>query len=784
MKTVELELTGGIISADGVTAGDAGDSLDLVAGAGNATYGDGGSVNITAGSAPAAGDGGDINILPGSGTISSGSQEVDVGGVRVGGDATGLTNDATVYAAAIVIDGGSSQPIAVTGSAAQTYTTLLSELNADTTGATWSIAGGNLLATSDSSGATSTVAITDTDLFSSLTDFVAVNAAIGGSNGSAGKTKVTSLEAPLPINTQTGTAYTAIMADASKVITLNNAAAIAMTIPANASVPYPIGTKLNFEQLGAGAVTVGITSDTLSFNAGATAVMNGQYSIATALKIAATEWVLFGQLVPANPPLTSVAISDLDDGTDGELITWDASGVATTVPAGTATQVLTSNGAGAEPTFQTVGAAGSAANLATTGADVNVDLSAPPTTGQVLVATSATTSTWQTPAATGIANVVEDTTPQLGGQLDVNGNAIGDGTLELITFTETGSAVNQVNITNAATGTAPIIGAAGGDANVDISIQPKGTGDVVLGTLTIDGDQTIGAGQDNFVMTYDNGTGLVSLEAAAGGGGISNVVEDTTPQLGGALDVNGFDIESINGGDITLSPGVGVFTAGTQEVDVGGTRVGGDVTGLLNDATVYTAAVVVDGGASQPIAVTGSAAQSYTTLLSELNTDTTGAVWSLVGGNLLLTSSSTGVTSTIAITDTDLFSTLTTFVAVNAAVAGTGSDGAIVITDTAAPTGTTVNKLYSVAGALTWNGTDLTVSGVSQYDEAFTNATLTAGVLTVTHSLGRKFVQVAVYNNNDDLIQPDTVTATSTTVTTIDLSSFGTLTGTWNVVII
>ena len=49
----------------------------------------------------------------------------------------------------------------------------------------------------------------------------------------------------------------------------------------------------------------------------------------------------------------SVAVSALADSTDGELITWDASGVAATVAVGTATNVLTSNGAGAAPTFQT-----------------------------------------------------------------------------------------------------------------------------------------------------------------------------------------------------------------------------------------------------------------------------------------------------------------------------------------------------------------------------------------------------------------------------------------------
>lgn len=73
-------------------------------------------------------------------------------------------------------------------------------------------------------------------------------------------------------------------------------------------------------------------------------------------------------------------------------------------------------------------------------------------------------------------NIVFDTTPQLGGQLDVNGNAIGDGTLELLSFTETASAVNQVNLTNAATGTGPTIAAAGDDTNIDLNLDGKGTG--------------------------------------------------------------------------------------------------------------------------------------------------------------------------------------------------------------------------------------------------------------------------------------------------------------------
>jgi hypothetical protein len=64
-------------------------------------------------------------------------------------------------------------------------------------------------------------------------------------------------------------------------------------------------------------------------------------------------------LLTAHGPLATADIADdaitldkLASGTDGELITWDASGDPTTVAVGTAGHVLTSNGAGAEPTFQ------------------------------------------------------------------------------------------------------------------------------------------------------------------------------------------------------------------------------------------------------------------------------------------------------------------------------------------------------------------------------------------------------------------------------------------------
>lgn len=70
----------------------------------------------------------------------------------------------------------------------------------------------------------------------------------------------------------------------------------------------------------------------------------------------------------------------------------------------------------------------------------------------------------------------------------------------------------------------------------------------------------------------------------------------------------------------------------------------------------------------------------------------------------------------------------------------------------------------------------------SVYRTSFTNPS--TDTLTVTHSLGNKYVQVTVYDENDLQILVDEVTATSTSVITLDKTSYGTVTGTWNVVVV
>jgi len=97
------------------------------------------------------------------------------------------------------------------------------------------------------------------------------------------------------------------------------------------------------------------------------------------------------------------------------------------------------------------------------------------------------------------------------------------------------------------------VDAAGAVMNSDLD----GKGEILVGDGS--GDPTaLALGTNGYILTADSTEAAgVKWAANAGGGGgtgISNVVEDTTPQLGGNLDVNGQDIVSTSNGDIDLDP--------------------------------------------------------------------------------------------------------------------------------------------------------------------------------------------------------------------------------------
>ena len=101
--------------------------------------------------------------------------------------------------------------------------------------------------------------------------------------------------AVVAINAQTGTTYTAVAGDVGKLVTLSNAAAIALTIPPSV---FAVGDQINIMQGtgGSGVVTISGASVTLNSN-GAKLKTNGQYAVATILCTAANTFLVFGNLV-------------------------------------------------------------------------------------------------------------------------------------------------------------------------------------------------------------------------------------------------------------------------------------------------------------------------------------------------------------------------------------------------------------------------------------------------------------------------------------------------------
>jgi hypothetical protein len=211
----------------------------------------------------------------------------------------------------------------------------------------------------------------------------------------------------------------------------------------------------------------------------------------------------------------------------------------------------------------------------------------------------------------GIASVVADTTPQLGGSLDVNGQSIvsvsngnisitpngsgkiildglswptADGTANYVLKTDGsgnlswtaqsgGGGGASVTVSDSAPGSpssgdlwwsstslTPYIYYADGSSSqwIEFANPDSGTISGVLSDLTNVSSTSPSSGQ---VLKW-SGSEWAPAADSTGTGGIASVVADTSPQLGGALDVNGQDIVSASNGDIELDPdgsGVVIF---------------------------------------------------------------------------------------------------------------------------------------------------------------------------------------------------------------------------------
>jgi len=102
----------------------------------------------------------------------------------------------------------------------------------------------------------------------------------------------------LVINDQSGTTYTLVLLDDGKYVRLNNGSAITMTIPANSSVAFPIGTQIAIRQVGAGQVTLAAAGG-VTVNTAETLLLRGAKSSASIIKVATDEWDLSGDLEAA-----------------------------------------------------------------------------------------------------------------------------------------------------------------------------------------------------------------------------------------------------------------------------------------------------------------------------------------------------------------------------------------------------------------------------------------------------------------------------------------------------
>ena len=188
-----------------------------------------------------------------------------------------------------------------------------------------------------------------------------------------------------------------------------------------------------------------------------------------------------------------------------------------------------------------------------------------------------------TSATGGISDVVSDTTQQLGGDLDVNGNAIVSASNGNISITPNGSGkviLDGLSHPTSDGSAGQFLKTDGGGNLAFATVNTDLSGDSTPqlgGNLDVNGNSIVSASNGNIAIT-PNGSGKVILDGLShptadgsngqvlttdGAGNLSftsktvdttNLVDDTTPQLGGDLDINGNTIVSTSNGNIAITP--------------------------------------------------------------------------------------------------------------------------------------------------------------------------------------------------------------------------------------
>ena len=184
-------------------------------------------------------------------------------------------------------------------------------------------------------------------------------------------------------------------------------------------------------------------------------------------------------------------------------------------------------------------------------------------------------------------DVLTDTTPQLGGNLDVNGNSI--------------VSTSNANITLAPDGTGDVVLSADtvkiGDSNANATITTDGTGDLILNTNSgsSSGSITIADGANANITIEPNGTGDILLNADTVRVGDSGANATITSNGAGDLILN--TNSGTNSGSITIADGangnITVAGNGTSQIVVNAGAVGTPTiapTGDLNTGIFFPSA--------------------------------------------------------------------------------------------------------------------------------------------------------------------------------------------------
>ena len=164
--------------------------------------------------------------------------------------------------------------------------------------------------------------------------------------------------------------------------------------------------------------------------------------------------------------------------------------------------------------------------------------------------------------------------------------------------------------------------------------------------------------------------------------------------------------------------------SGYQTVNFGGVLTATTPTGLCNNGATYSFKVLRDGAGPLKVELTASSLTLVQDLINAVNAVVTPFSLVLVGGNLQMTSNTTGVSSTVSITEDKLFQYMANYVSLDTAVSGMG-DTTIYIPDATA----------SVKGVAKF-GTGFTVSAGTVSMAPLADATTTSkGIVQIGSGL-------------------------------------------------